>query len=53
MVEKQYTNEEYIEIGRKAVEARRRRSEANKDRRRIERALYKQYTEGKLGNIKV
>lgn len=53
MIEKTYTNEELIEIGRKAIEARKRRSEANKDRRKIERALYKQYVEGKLGNVKV
>ena len=53
MTEKKYTQEELLEIGRKVVEARAKQRAAGRERRRVKNALYKMYTEGKLGNIKV
>ena len=53
MAEKKYTQEELIEIGRKVIEVREKQRAAGRERRRVKNALYKAYTEGKLGNLKV
>lgn len=54
MAEKtELTREEIYQIGLKIVENRENQRAQGRERRRVKNALYKLYTDGKFGDLKV